>query len=72
MYLRENGNEHILMPNMSIFDDQKLYVVFKKENDYFLLQEVVYAYMDIVTGMEGVDFECSKIGDRMKIKILKI
>ena len=52
--------------------EKKLYVVFKKENDYFLLQEVVYAYMDIVTGMEGVDFECSKIGDRMKIKILKI
>ena len=52
--------------------EKKLYVVFKKENDYFLLQEVLYAYMDIVTGMEGVDFSCEKIGDAMKIKILKI
>lgn len=52
--------------------EDRLMVTFTKENDYFLLQEVLYAYIDIVTGMEGIDFICEKIGDRMKIKILNI
>ena len=52
--------------------EKRLYVVFKQENDYFLLQEVLYAYMDIVTGMDGIDFICEKKGDTMKIRILNI
>ena len=62
-YFPENKKEEM---------EQKLYVVFKQENDYFLLQEVLYAYLDIVTGMDGVDFTAEKIGDTMKIKILNI
>ena len=52
--------------------EKRLYVVFKTENDYFLLQEVLYAYMDIVTGMDGIDFICEKLGDTMKVRILNI
>ena len=52
--------------------EDRLMVMFKKENDYYLLQEVLYAYMDVVTGMEGVDFVCEKKGDTVKIKILNL
>ena len=52
--------------------ENRLMVTFKRDHDHFLLQEVLYAYMDIVTGMEDIDFICEKNGDRMKIKILNI
>ena len=52
--------------------EEKLYVVFEKQDDHYLLQEVLYAYMDIVTGMDGIDFICEKKGETMKIKILNI
>ena len=52
--------------------EDRLMVTFTKENDYFLLQEVLYAYIDIVSGLEDLDFICEKIKDRMKIKILNI
>ena len=52
--------------------EDRLMVTFTKENDYFLLQEVLYAYIDIVSGLEDLDFICEKIKKRMKIKILNI
>lgn len=52
--------------------EKKLYVVFEKTNDYFLLKEILYAYMDIVTGMADIDFICEKKGEMISIKILNV
>lgn len=50
--------------------EELLYVKFEQQNDYFLIKEIYYSYVDILLGLEQVDFVMSKKGDEVKITIL--
>ena len=52
--------------------EQILYVKFKPENDYFLLDEILYTYVDILLGLEDIEFEFLKKGNDLILKINKI
>ena len=49
-----------------------LYVKFKQENDYFLLEEILYTYVDILLGLEEMEFEFLKKNNDFILKINKI
>lgn len=51
---------------------QLLYVTFRKENSFYLIENIHYTYVDILLGLEGVDFKMLKEGDDLKIRIIKI
>ena len=62
-----------------IFDDkdlsdlqQLLYVQFKKENEHYLIETIQYTYVDILLGLEDVDFKLTKTVDGITLKIMKI
>ena len=52
--------------------EQLLYVTFKSQNDYYLLDRIHYTYIDILLGLEEMEFEFTKQTDDLKLKILKI
>ena len=52
--------------------EHMLYVKFKSENDYYLLDTIHYTYIDILLGLEEMEFQFSKQTDDLKLKILKI
>ena len=52
--------------------EHMLYVKFKSENDYYLLDTILYTYIDILLGLEEMEFQFSKQTDDLKLKILKI
>lgn len=52
--------------------EQILYVKFKQENDYFVLDEILYTYIDILLGLEDIDFEFLKKNNDLILKINKI
>ena len=45
---------------------------FKKVNNHYKLEEVQYTYMDLLLGMEQMDFTLKKTGDDITINITKI
>lgn len=52
--------------------EHMLYVKFKKENDYFMLETILYTYVDILLGLEDCDFDFIKQNDDYILKINKI
>ena len=52
--------------------EQILYVKFKRENDYFVLETILYTYVDILLGLEDVDFQFNKKNNDYIIKIINI
>ena len=52
--------------------EEDLFVDFERCDGFFKIKYVRYSYVDILTGLEDKDFELKKIGDTIKIKILKI
>lgn len=52
--------------------EDRLFVVFKDEDDHFKLERIIYTYMDIALGLEDTDFTFTKKGDTMKMEILNI
>ena len=66
------------------FDEKKLhdieqicYVKFKQANTdgkdpYFLLDKILYTYVDILLGLEDMEFTFSKQNDDYILKIIKI
>ena len=49
-----------------------LFVKFKQVNDYYLIDNVQYTYVDILLGLEDMNFEIIKTDKEVKLKILKI
>ena len=49
-----------------------LFVKFKQVNDYYLINNVQYTYIDILLGLEDMNFEIIKTDKEVKLKILKI
>ena len=49
-----------------------LFVKFKQVNDYYLINNVQYTYVDILLGLEDMNFEIIKTDKEVKLKILKI
>ena len=49
-----------------------LYVEFKREDDYFKIDKVLYTYVDVVIGLDEMSFVFTKSVDDLEIKILKI
>ena len=49
-----------------------LFVKFKQVNDYYLIDNVQYTYVDILLGLEEMNFEILKTDKEVKLKILKI
>ena len=49
-----------------------LFVKFKQVNDYYLIDNVQYTYVDILLGLEDMNFEIIKTEREVKLKILKI
>ena len=55
--------------------DQKMYedmlmVKFEPNGDHFLISEVSYTYLDVLAGMERLNFVMSKNIDDIEIKIV--
>ena len=50
--------------------ESSLYAKFKKNNDHFLIQKIHYSYVDVLLGLEHMNFEIIKNGDGMSIKIM--
>ena len=49
-----------------------LFVRFEANGDHFVIKNVQYTYVDILLGLEGMDFEITKKHNDIKLKILKI
>ena len=49
--------------------EQLMYVKFKKENEYYLLEEVFYTYSDILTGLINFNFVFVKKADHYSLRI---
>ena len=49
-----------------------LYVDFKEKDDYFVLERIRYTVMDILLALEDMDIEVKKVGDEIRLTILKI
>lgn len=60
------------LPSDLLKIETTLYVQFKQENNYFLIEKIHYSPLDILFGLEQFNFELTKNGDDIEIKILKI
>ena len=49
-----------------------LFVRFERKNDHYLISKLQYTYLDLLLGLEDMEFEIKKIGNEIKLKILKI
>ena len=47
-----------------------LFVEFKRQNDYYLINKVHYTYIDILCGLEELEFDIKKRNKDYTIKIL--
>ena len=45
---------------------------FEKTNDHYILKQIQYTYMDLLLGLEQMDFVIKKNGDEISITITKI
>ena len=52
--------------------ENNLFVVFECENDHFIIKEIHYTYMDILLGLEKIDFYLEKVGDNLCMNILNV
>ena len=52
--------------------EQILYVDFGFDKTHYYIQKVKFSYVDILLGLEDLDFELTKSGEDVMIKILKI
>ena len=50
--------------------EEMLYVKFKKDGKYYLIEQVLYTYIDILLGLEDLDFKFSKDNDNIIIQII--
>ena len=51
---------------------EALLVDFKQCDDYYKLDEIFYTYIDVLEGLEDMDFIIEKKGDNISLTILKI
>lgn len=49
-----------------------LFVEFEKENDHYKIKKIKYTYVDILLGLEDMDFTFKKENGKYKLIILKI
>lgn len=49
--------------------EQLFYVKFKKDENYFVIEQVLYTYIDILIALENMNFEMKKNADEIIIKI---
>ena len=47
-----------------------LYVEFNKQDDHYILENVRYTYVDILLGLENMNFSIYKKGDDICLKII--
>lgn len=52
--------------------EDTLFITFKQQNDYFLIESIHYTFIDILLALERMDFELIKQSNDLKIKINKI
>ena len=50
----------------------KLYVEFKPENDYYIIDKILYTYVDILVGLFDIDFELIKQNGEITLNIIKM
>lgn len=51
---------------------EKMFVEFEKVNHYFVIKNINYSFVDILLGLEEVEFEFKKTKHDLILKILKI
>ena len=49
-----------------------VYAEFSKEDNHYVLKNILYSFVDILLALEGLDFDLVKKGDDVEIRILKI
>lgn len=52
--------------------ERLLYVDFEEVDDYYVIKNIKYTFVDILLALEDMDFTLKKEGDDYKIIILKI
>lgn len=50
----------------------KFYVEFKQENDYYMIDKILYTFVDILIGLFDIDFELIQQNGEMTVNILKM
>ena len=51
---------------------QYMCVTFEGENDYYIIKEIHYTYVDILIALADIDFEFSKQNEEYALRIVKI
>lgn len=49
--------------------EEIFYVKFKKDGNYFVIEQVLYTYIDILIALEEMNFEMTKNNNEIIIKI---
>ena len=62
----------IMNENEAKILEELMFVKFEKKNEYFLITEIHYTYVDILLALEGIDFEITKNNNEVILKIIKI
>ena len=58
-------------PNIQKYLEETLFVVFEqKENGYFVINDIMYSYIDILQGLETIDFVFTKYKNEYKLEVL--
>ena len=58
-------------PNLQKYLEETLFVEFsQKENGYFVIKNVMYSYVDILQGLENIDFVFTKCDKEYKVEVL--
>ena len=52
--------------------EKTLYCEFTKENNYYVLKNIIYSFVDILLALEEMDFDLVKKDNDIEIRILKI
>jgi hypothetical protein len=50
--------------------EEIMYVEFEKCNDHYRLIKIKYTYVDLLLGLEEMDFNIKKINDKISLTIL--
>ena len=60
-------------PNLQKYLEETLFVTFKqKENGYFVIKDVMYSYVDILQGLENINFVFTKYKNEYKVEVLEL
>ena len=72
-YLNKLYDVHWIFDNKHKRDlEDLMFTEFEQKNDYFVIKKIKYTYVDLLLGLEELDFEMQKSNDSITLKILNL